>query len=329
MNRKQLESLLREYEDLFDGTLGRWTQPDYRIELKPGVKPYHAKAFPVPRVHMETLKREVERLCRVGVLKRVNRSEWAAPTFIIPKKDGKVRFISDFRELNKRIVRTPYPIPNIQEMMLNLDGFQYATALDLNMGYYHVRLDPDSRKLCTIILPFGKFEYQRLPQGLCNGPDVFQEKMMELFDGIEYVRAYIDDLLILTKATFEEHLEKLKVVLDRLREAGLKVNVTKSYFARGELEYLGYWITREGIKPMPKKILAIQKIAEPKTKKELRSFIGVVNYYRDMWIRRSHVLAPLAALTSKDAKWKWDRGTLGILPNDQKDHLARSNARVP
>ena len=133
------------------------------------------------------------RLCDIGVLKRVNRSEWAAPTFIIPKKDGKLRFVSDFRELNKRIERTPYPIPHVQDMMLNLEGFQYATALDLNMGYYHVRLDPDSRKLCTIILPFGKFEYQRLPQGICNGPDIFQEKMAELFDGFEYVRAYIDD----------------------------------------------------------------------------------------------------------------------------------------
>jgi hypothetical protein len=133
----KLEELLRKYQDLFDGTLGKWTQPDCHLELKPDSKPYHAKAFPVPRVHMETLKQEVERLCKIGVLKRVNRSEWAAPTFIIPKKDGKVRFISDFRELNKRIKRMPYPIPNIQEMLLNLEGFQYATALDLNMGYYH------------------------------------------------------------------------------------------------------------------------------------------------------------------------------------------------
>ena len=304
--QKQLEELLNKYVDLFDGTLGRWTHPDYKLELKPDVKPYHAKAFPVPKVHMETLKKEVERLCKVGVLKRVNRSEWAAPTFIIPKKDGKVRFISDFRELNKRIKRTPYPLPHIQDMMLNLEGFQYATALDLNMGYYHVRLDPDSRKLCTIILPFGKFEYQRLPQGICNGPDIFQEKMMELFDGIEYVRAYIDDLLVLTKGTFEDHLEKLEFVLQRVQEAGLKVNAPKSFFARAELEYLGYLITREGIKPIPKKVEAVQRIAEPKTKKELRSFIGVVNYYRDMWIRRSHVLAPLAALLSKDVKWKWE-----------------------
>ena len=301
----KLEKLLQKYEILFDGTLGRWTQPDYHLELKPDAKPYHAKAFPVPKVHLETLKKEVERLCKAGVLKRVNRSEWAAPTFIIPKKDGKVQFISDFRELNKRIKCTPYPIPHIQDMMLNLEGFQYATALDLNMGYYHVRLDPDSRKLCTIILPFGKFEYQRLPQGLCNSPDIFQEKMAELFDGIEYVRAYIDDLLVLTKGDFDDHLEKLEEVLKRIQEAGLKVNAPKSFFARAELEYLGYWITRDGIKPLPKKIEAIMKIAEPKTKRELRSFIGVVNYYRDMWVRRSHVLAPLAALTSKEAKWKW------------------------
>jgi hypothetical protein len=304
--QQKLLSLLLKYEPLFDGTLGKWTQPDYKIELKEGVKPYHARAFPVPRIHQDTLKKEVERLCEVGVLKRVNRSEWAAPTFIIPKKDGKVRFISDFRELNKRIKRTPYPMPNIQDMMLTLEGFQYATALDLNMGYYHVRLDPDSRKLCTIILPFGKFEYQRLPQGLCNGPDVFQEKMMELFDGMEYIRAYIDDLLVLTKGNYDDHLEKLEHTLQRLSEAGLKVNAPKSYFARAELEYLGYWITRDGIKPIPKKIQAIQQIAAPKNKKELRSFIGVVNYYRDMWVRRSHVLAPLANLTSKAAKWKWE-----------------------
>jgi transposase InsO family protein len=303
--QKRLLNLMLKYESLFDGTLGAWTHPDHRLELKEGVKPYHAKSFPVPKVHLETLKKEVYRLCDVGVLKRVNRSEWAAPTFIIPKKDGKVRFVSDFRELNKRIRRTPYPMPHIQDMLLNLEGFQYATALDLNMGYYHVRLDPDSRKLCTIILPFGKFEYQRLPQGISVGPDIFQEKMNELFDGMDYIRAYIDDILVLTKGDFDDHLEKLDATFHKLQTAGLKVNAPKSFFFREEIEYLGYIITRNGIKPQTKKIEAIQRIASPKNKKELRSFIGVVNYYRDMWVRRSHLLAPLAALTSKKAKWKW------------------------
>ena len=150
---------------------------------------------------------EVERLCETGVLRKVNRSEWAAPTFIIPKKDGSVRFISDFRELNKRIKRKPYPIPKIQDMLLNLDGFKYATSLDLNMGYYHIELSPQSKQLCTIVLPWGKYEYQRLPMGLCNSPDIFQEKMGTLMQDLEYVRAYIDDLLVLTSGDLKDHLE--------------------------------------------------------------------------------------------------------------------------
>jgi hypothetical protein len=191
-------------------------------------------------------------------------------------------------------------------MLLNLEGFQWATSLDLNMGHYHTRLDPASKQLCTIVLPFGKYEYQAIPMGLCNSPDIFQEKMSELMDGLAFVRTYIDDLLFLTKGTFSDHLEKVELVLQRLQKAGLKVNVAKSFFARSQLEYLGYWITRTGIKPVYDKVKAVLKIAEPKTRKELRSFIGVVNYYRDMWVRRSHVLAPLAALTSKTTKWKWE-----------------------
>ena len=120
--------------------------------------------------------------------------------------------------------------------------------------------------------------------GLCNLPDIFQEKMNELFEGLDYVRAYIDDILVLTKGSYEEHLKDLEEVFRRLTEAGLKVNAKKSFFARGELEYLGYWITQDGIQPMPKKVSAIMNIAEPTTQKQLRSFIGMVNYYRDMWL---------------------------------------------
>jgi len=215
------------------------------------------------------LKAEVERLVKIGVLKKVNRSEWAAPTFIIPKKDGSVRFISDFQELNKKILRKPYPIPNIQDMLLNLEGFQWATSLDLNMGHYHIRLDPASKQLCAIVLPFGKYECQAIPMGLCNSPDIFQEKMSELMDGLAFVQTCIDDLLCLTKGTFSDHLEKVELVLQRLQKAGFKVNVTKSFFARSQLEHLGYWITRTGIKPVYDKVKVVLKIAEPKTQKEL------------------------------------------------------------
>ena len=96
----------------------------------------------------------------------------------------------------------PYPMPKIQDMLLKLEGFRWATALDLNMGYYNIRLDDPSKKLCTLIFPWGKYEMQSLPMGLCNGPDVFQEKMSELFHDIETVRTYIDDLLVVTNGSF-------------------------------------------------------------------------------------------------------------------------------
>ena len=90
-------------------------------------------------------------------------------------------------------------------MLLKLEGFQYATSLDLNMGYYHIELSPHSKELCMIVLPWGKYKYQRLPMGLCNSPDIFQEKMSTLMQDLEYVRAYIDDLLVITTSTLEDH----------------------------------------------------------------------------------------------------------------------------
>ena len=105
--------------------------------------------------------------------------------------------------------------------MLKLEGFTYGTSLDLNMGYYHITLTPESKKLCTITLPWGKYEYQRLPMGLCNSPDIFQEKMSTLLSDLEYVRAYIDDLLIISNKTYEDHLDKLDEVLTRVKKAGL------------------------------------------------------------------------------------------------------------
>ena len=169
------------------------------------------------------------------------------------KKDGTVRFISDFCELNKCIKCKPFPIPKIQDLLLKLEGFQHATSLDLNMGYYHIELTPFSKRLCTIVMPLGKYEYQCLPMGLCNSPNIFQEPMFELFSDLDCIQAYIDDLLVKSCSTFEEHLERLAKVFLQLSEVGLKVNANKSHFAEFEIEYLGYWITRQGIQPLPKR----------------------------------------------------------------------------
>ena len=301
-----LKSVLEKHEDLFDGTLGKWKDVVHDIELKdPNTKPVPCRPYSVPFKSKQTLKLELERLCKIGVLKRVNRSEWQSPSTIIPKKDQTVRFITDFRKLNALIKRKPYPLPNIRDTLLELEGFEWGTSLDLNMGYYHIELTPGAKKLCTIVFPFGKYEYQRLQMGLCNSPDVFQEHMSDLMRDLDYVRAYIDDVAVLTKGTWEEHLEQVDTVLSRLGKAGLKVNGLKSFFGRKEFEYLGYVLTPDGIKPVEKKVKAILDLAPPRNLKELRSFLGMVNYYRDVWMRRSHILAPLNRLVKKDVKWNW------------------------
>ena len=179
--KSQLHALLCKYEHLFDGTSGTWNNEPYNIKLKEGAKPYHSRPFPTLKIHEYTLKVELDRLIKLGVLKQINASKWATPTFIISKKDSKVRFFSDFYELNKCIKCKPFPIPKIQDLLLKLEGFQHATSLNLNMGYYCIELMPFSESLCIIVMPWGKYKYQHIPMGLCNSPDIFQECMFELF----------------------------------------------------------------------------------------------------------------------------------------------------
>ena len=141
--------------------------------------------------------------------------------------------------------------------------------------------------------------------GLCNSPDIFQEKMSELFVGLDIVRVYIDDLLHVTKGYWTEHIYILEEMFTRLQKAGLKVNASKSCFGANKFDYLGYHVTSYGVMPIPKKVEAIQALADPKTCKQLRHFIGMINFYCDMWQKCSEILAPLTALTSKNVKYDW------------------------
>ena len=303
-----MRTLLSKYAILFDGTLGEWNTTPVNLVLKAGSEAFQLKPFDVPRIHLDTLKKEIKRLCRIGVLRRVAVAEYASPSFIIPKKNGTVRVVSDFRVLNSLLKTVTFPIPKIQDLLNDLGGFTYATSLDLNMGYYTIRLTPQASKLCTIVFPFGTFEYLRLPMGVKTSPSIFQSKIAELMDGLEFVRAYLDDVLLITKSDFSDHLKCLETVLQRIKKANLRINVDKSFFATSELEYLGYKVTRTGLRPIASKVEAIQRLQRPKTLRQLRSFLGMINYYRDMWKRRSHMMAPLSEATkvpkgSRTLKW--------------------------
>jgi hypothetical protein len=155
-------------------------------------------------------------------------------------------------------------------MIRSMEGFTFASALDLNMGYYHIKLDADAQKLCTIVFPWlmRKYKYKRLPMGIKIAPDVFQNVMSKFIQDMEYVKTYLDDLLILTNSSFKDHLLKLEMVLARLSTSGMRLNISKSKFFAEQIQYLGYWITRQGIQPMRNKVEAILNIKAPKTRKE-------------------------------------------------------------
>ncbi len=187
------------------------------------------------------------------------------------------------------------------------------------MGRFTIRMDLDASKICTIIFPWGKYSYKRLPMGIAGSPDIFQGKMSELMESLEYVRAYLDDLVCISKLSLEDHQEKLEEVLRRLCEAGLKVNAAKSTFFALEIEYLGYVLTRDGIKPQSNKVHAILAIKPPTGVKQLRHFLGMVQYYCYLWARRSNMLTPLTSLVgecgqtkttkakgTKKVPWHWD-----------------------
>jgi hypothetical protein len=167
-------------------------------------------------------------------------------------------------------------------VLQELEGFTFATALDLNMGYYTIRLDPDASRICTIIFPWGKYSYKRLPMGISGSPDIFQSKMLELMEDLEYVQAYLDDLLCISRSSLDDNLKKLEEVLRRLLNAGVKVNMEKLTFCALVIEYLGYVLTRDGIKPQSNKVQAILVIQPPTNVKELRHFLVMVKYYLDL-----------------------------------------------
>jgi hypothetical protein len=167
------------------------------------------------------------------------------------------------------------------------------------MGYYTIPLDPDASKIFIIIFPWVKYSYLRLLVGTAGSHDIFQAKMSKLMVALDFMRTCLNNLLCITKASLDDHLDHLRLVLTRLREVGLRVNAPESKFFAIEVEYLAYILTMTDIKLQPNKVQAILAITPPKQGKVLRRFLGMVQYYRDLWARCSEMLAPLTSLVGE------------------------------
>ena len=296
--QNELKQLFRKYTKLFSGKLGKYPHRKIHLDVKPGAVPKTCRPYPVPKHHEQVFKDELDRLCAAGVLSRTGASVWLSPTFLIPKKDGRVRWITDFRELNKVIKRRVYNLPKIQEILTKRKGYRFFTKIDISMHYYTFELDEESKNLCTICTPFGNYKYNRLAMGINQSPDIAQEIMEDLFCHMDEVDNYIDDVGCFNN-DWQSHLQSLDKVLNILQDNNFTVNPFKCERAVQESDWLGYWLTPTGLKPWKKKINAILDIQRPQTAKQLRSFLGAVNFYRNMYPKRSHILAPLTALSGK------------------------------
>ena len=304
-DRRLFASILEKHKASFQGGIGRFPGPPYDLVMTTEDPPVHLKPYPVPHSLVEKTKAEVKRMEEFGILTRVFKSRWASPSFPIVKPNGNVRIVTDVRQVNQRVVRHPYPIPKLSDLFHRIDGFNYMSALDLSLGFYHVELSERSKEICTTIFPWGKYQYERLPMGLSVSPDIFQHKMDELLGDLPYVLIYIDDILIFTKGNVHDHLQHLDTVLGRMAEAKLQISLPKSHFFAKEAKYLGFLLSTEGIRPDPKKIKAIEALAVPTTRKQLRSFIGFCSFIRETINRYSELTAPLTSLLSTKVPFKW------------------------
>ena len=308
LQRRELGALLSRFTRLFSNELKAYKGRKMHLELEPGgrEKLRFQRHYPVPHVHRDTFKKELERLVEIGALSRVDSSEYAAPSFLIPKKDGRVRWISDFRELNSVIKRKMYPLPRIADILKKRSGYDYFTKLDVSMQHYTFELTEEAKKLCVISTPFGLFQHNRVPMGVKQSPDFAQSVMEETLRDLDETDVYLEDVGCFTKG-WEKHLRTLEAVLTRLQDNNFVVDLLKCEWAVKETDWLGYWLTPTGLKPWRKKIDPILKIRPPQSVKEVRSFIGAVTFYRELFPRRSHMLQPLHELTAlKGKRFHWD-----------------------
>ena len=240
---------------------------------------------------------------------------------IVPKKSApgeppQRRMCVDFRRLNKQLPKVKnmsggkgcislVPLPKIDELYTNLQGYKVFSTLDLRSGYYHIGLSDSAKpKTAFVVSGMGKFEFNRVPFGLAQAPAYFQRLINEVLTDCNFAMGYLDDIIIFSK-TEEEHLQHLEEIFEQLRKAGLKLKLQKCSFFKKHIQYLGHLISDEGIQPLPQKLESIAKMPVPQNAKQVKQFLGLVGYYRKFVPCFSDIARPLTQLTRKNEGFNW------------------------
>ena len=290
---------------MFNDNLGEIHPFKARLVLKEGAQPVFCRPRSVPFAIKEQIETELERLEKTGVICPVKYSEWATPIVPVAKPDRSIRICGDFKiTVNSALHVDQYPLPVPEELFATLAGGKQFTKLDLSNAYQQLLLDNDSRKMCTINTHKGLYQYTRLPFGIASAPAIFQKLMDSVLQGMSRTVCYIDDILI-TGDSEDEHLKNLERVLGRLKTHGITVRKSKCVFMANSVEFLGHRIDAEGLHPLESKIEAMVKVPPPKNVAELKSFLGMVNYYAKFLPNLSTTISPLYTLLKKNSRWQW------------------------
>lgn len=307
---EHLKTLLEEFEDVFPETLPG-LPPDRNIFHTIPMHDHHSPPFKplyrLARPELEECKRQVAELLNVGAI-RPSASPYGSPILFVKKKDGTMRMVVDYRAVNKLTRQDRYPLPRIDDILDKLQGARYFSSLDLLSGYHQIKLKPEDVEKTAFRTPFGLYEFLVLPFGLTNAPATFQRVMNHIFRDFVaagFVVIYLDDVLVYSKSS-AEHEHHLRMVLSRLRQAQLYAKLAKCSFFKDELAYLGHIVGRHGLKVDPSKVTTVANWPIPTNVHELRSFLGLANYFRKFVANYSALTAPLTGLTGKKTTWVWN-----------------------